>query len=92
VIATEVLHQVRVKKIKDVLFKIDFEKAFDMVHWDFLIKILEDRGFSSLWISWIKVILKGSRICINFNGTLSEYFSCKKGLSNEIPYLHFYLI
>jgi hypothetical protein len=32
VVATEVLHQVRIKKIKGVLFKIDFEKTFDRVN------------------------------------------------------------
>jgi hypothetical protein len=32
VVASEVLQQVRVKKIKSVLFKIDFEQTFDRVH------------------------------------------------------------
>jgi hypothetical protein len=32
VVAIEVLHHVRVKKIKEILFKIDFKKAFDRVH------------------------------------------------------------
>jgi Reverse transcriptase (RNA-dependent DNA polymerase) len=51
----------------------------------FLIEILEGRGFSSLWISQIKTILEGSRTCINFNGTLSEYFPYKKGVRQGDP-------
>jgi Reverse transcriptase (RNA-dependent DNA polymerase) len=34
VIASEVLHQVKVKKIKCVFFKINFEKIFDRVNWN----------------------------------------------------------
>jgi Reverse transcriptase (RNA-dependent DNA polymerase) len=44
VVASEVLHQVRIRKNKGVLFKIDFEKTFDMINWDFLIEILVGRG------------------------------------------------
>jgi Reverse transcriptase (RNA-dependent DNA polymerase) len=50
VYAYEVLHQVRKIKIKGVLFKIDFEKAFDRVHWDFLLETLVGRGFGSKWV------------------------------------------
>jgi Reverse transcriptase (RNA-dependent DNA polymerase) len=80
VLATEVLHQVRVKKIKGIIFKINFGKAFDRVHCDFLIKVLEGRGFSTFWINWIKYILEGNRTAINLNGQLSEYFPCKRGV------------
>jgi hypothetical protein len=41
----EVLHKVRVKKLKYIFFKIDFE---NVVNWDFLIKILQGRGFYRL--------------------------------------------
>jgi hypothetical protein len=39
--AHEILHQVKISKIKGVLFKIDFEKIFDRVHWDFLLETLK---------------------------------------------------
>jgi Reverse transcriptase (RNA-dependent DNA polymerase) len=79
---------------KCLLFKIDFEKPFDRVNWDFLFEILEGKGFSSLWISWIKNILYNSKTCINFNGQLGEYFSCKRGVRQGdliSPFL-FYLV
>jgi Reverse transcriptase (RNA-dependent DNA polymerase) len=34
--AQEILFQVRKNKTKGILFKIDFEKAFDKVNWDYL--------------------------------------------------------
>lgn len=80
VTAHELLHQVRLTKQKGILFKLDFEKAFDMVHWEFLFEVLSARGFGSLFISWIKDILQGGRSCISFNGVNGTYFPCKRGL------------
>lgn len=78
VCAHEILHTVRKKKIKGVLFKIDFEKAFDRVNWDFLFNILKGRGFWEKWQLCIQKIFEGSKTRINFNGQLNEYFSCKR--------------
>jgi Reverse transcriptase (RNA-dependent DNA polymerase) len=72
-----------------VFFKIDFEKIFDRVNWDFLLEILKGRGFSDKWITWIQQILQGIRTCINFNGHLSEYFTCKIGVRHGLEYLKF---
>jgi Reverse transcriptase (RNA-dependent DNA polymerase) len=68
-----------------VLFKLDFEKAFDRVNWDFIIEILQGRNFGVKWITWIKDILYSSRTCININGVLGEYFSCKRGVRQGDP-------
>ena len=34
-------------KIKGLLFKIDFEKPFDNINWDFLLSLLKHRGFGA---------------------------------------------
>jgi Reverse transcriptase (RNA-dependent DNA polymerase) len=57
VCAHEALHTIREKKIQCFLFKIDFEKAFDKVNWDFLLEILEGRQFGTKWISWISLFI-----------------------------------
>jgi hypothetical protein len=36
-----------------VLFKIDFEKAYDKVKWSFLQQALWVKGFPSLWCEWV---------------------------------------
>jgi Reverse transcriptase (RNA-dependent DNA polymerase) len=58
VCAHEVLHQVKLFKTKGVLFKIDFEKTFDHVNWDFLLETLVGRGFGPKWMIWIKSYLR----------------------------------
>ena len=41
--AHEVLHQVRISKQKGVIFKLDFDKAFDRINWEFLLEVLQAR-------------------------------------------------
>ena len=55
VCAHEVLHQVKIKKQKGVLFKLDFEKAFDHVHWDFLFEVMHARGFGQKFITYFRL-------------------------------------
>lgn len=47
-IANEVVEEVRKKKVEGLVFKIDFEKAYDHVEWAFLDDILGKKGFGNL--------------------------------------------
>lgn len=62
VCATEVLHQVRKTKKKRILFKLDFEKAYDLVNWKFLQEVLGRRGSGDTFTRWIANTLEGSRL------------------------------
>jgi Reverse transcriptase (RNA-dependent DNA polymerase) len=46
---------------------------------------MQGRNFGEKWITWIKYILYSSRTCININGVLIEYFSCKRGVRQGDP-------
>jgi hypothetical protein len=46
----EILHELRVKKTKEVILKLDFEKAHDKVQWSFLFKVLKQKNFHAKWI------------------------------------------
>ena len=47
--ANEVVEECRATGKKGVVFKIDFEKAYDYVEWEFLDFVLERKGFGSTW-------------------------------------------
>jgi hypothetical protein len=34
-----------------MIFKIDFEKAYDRVRWDFLEEVLHGKGFPKKWVN-----------------------------------------
>jgi hypothetical protein len=48
----ELLHHTHVRKHTRVISKLDFEKAYDKVNWDFLPDCHRARGFSDLWYFW----------------------------------------
>lgn len=53
VILHETLHELRVRKQKGVIMKLDFEKTYDKVQWSFLAEIMKKKGFPDKWIEWI---------------------------------------
>ena len=54
-IANEAVDSILRKEKSGLLCKLDIEKAYDHISWDFLFQILEKMGFGRKWISWIKV-------------------------------------
>lgn len=50
----ETIHDTKVRKSDRVILKLDFEKAYDTIIWDFLFKCMEDRGFDARWCNWIR--------------------------------------
>jgi hypothetical protein len=57
----ETIHEIHKKKMSVVILKLDFEKAYDKVNWDFLQQTLRIKGFSGKWCHWIsQFISKGS--------------------------------
>jgi hypothetical protein len=55
----EVLHEMRRSKMRGLILKIDFEKAYDRVRWIFFEKIMEGKGFPIQWINWVMDTVKG---------------------------------
>ena len=51
-----------------MVFKIDFEKAYDRVEWEFLDHVLEKKGFDSLWRKWMRGCLSSVNYSVIING------------------------
>ena len=62
-----------------MILSIDFEKAFDMVSWKFIKKVLEYFNFGPTVISWISIFQRGFEPCIIQNSFMSELFNLKRG-------------
>ncbi|RVW68278.1 hypothetical protein CK203_063588 [Vitis vinifera] len=79
-IANEVVDEKRRSGEEGVVFKIDFEKAYDHVDWGFLDHVLERKGFSPKWRSWIRGCLSSSSFAILVNGNAKGWVKASRGL------------
>jgi len=79
IVLHETLHYIR-KKQDGISFKIDFEKAYNKVRWNFLQQTLRIKGFSYVWCKWIEAFTKGGNVGIKVNHQIGSYFQTKKGL------------
>ncbi|GKV25593.1 hypothetical protein SLEP1_g35004 [Rubroshorea leprosula] len=85
VIANEVIDEAKRKRKKSFLFKVDFEKAYDKVSWDFIDYMLMRMGFTVTWRKWIKECLQTSMISILVNGSPTQQFPVSKGIRQGDP-------
>ena len=68
----------RVKqKIPGILCKLDKEKAYDHVNWNYLFKVLSDMGFGRKWVNWIKFCVSTVKFSIIINGRTEGFFNHK---------------
>ena len=83
--AHEIIHEIARKKDSGVILKLDYEKAYDRVSWDFLEEMLTSRGFGPKWISWIRKVVRDGSLCIRINDEDSHFFKPGKGLRQGDP-------
>jgi hypothetical protein len=74
VVAHEIVHSLHKSGDPGMILKLDYEKAYDRVSWNFLFDMLTSRGFSENWVNWMKAIVKCGSVGVNLNGEESSYF------------------
>ncbi|GJY99943.1 RNA-directed DNA polymerase, eukaryota, reverse transcriptase zinc-binding domain protein [Tanacetum coccineum] len=80
------------RKKQLLIFKVDFEKAFDSISWKYLDHILDSLGFGYKWCSWIKACLSSLRAFILVNGSPTSEFSINRSLRQRDPLSPFLFI
>nr|GEU67615.1 RNA-directed DNA polymerase, eukaryota, reverse transcriptase zinc-binding domain protein [Tanacetum cinerariifolium] len=83
-ILNEVIQWFKLKKKQSLIFKVDFDKAYDSFQWDFLDDVLKNFGFGNKWCAWIQSCLRSSRGSIIINSSPTEEFQSSKGLKKGL--------
>lgn len=78
-IASEVINYVKRAKVESVLLKLDFEKAYDMVRWDYLDEIFSQMNFGDRWRRWMRSCFH-AHLLVLVNGVPTRDFVMANGI------------
>jgi hypothetical protein len=79
-IVKEVVDWVKKAKKECMIFKVDFEKAYDSVDWGFLDYMLRRFGFCEKWIEWMRECVFAGSMSILVNGSPTREIDIHRGL------------
>jgi hypothetical protein len=63
----DIVHEMKAKKMWGVLFKLDFEKTYDGVNWDFLSEVLRCKALDEVYTHMISQLVAGVQTAISIN-------------------------
>jgi len=84
-VANEVVDEATKLKKDLMLFKVDFEKAYDSVDWGYLDAVMERMSFPVLWRKWIRECVGTATASVLVNGSPTDEFTLHKGLRQGDP-------
>ena len=68
-----------------ILLLLDFEKAYDMVEWDFSEGTIVAPGFSPTWIAWTPTLYMDSWCYVGINGLNGGSFKLSRSICQGCP-------
>ena len=79
-VANEVVDEARRSNKELLLFKVDFEKAYDSVDLHYLDVVMVKMNFPTLWRKWISECVGSATTSVLMNGSPTEEFPLERGL------------
>ncbi|GAU48696.1 hypothetical protein TSUD_186890 [Trifolium subterraneum] len=84
-IAKEIVDDAKKNKKYLILFKVDFEKAYDSVDWGYLEEVMAKMNFPVVWRAWIMECVTFATALVLVNGSPTDEFCFERGLRQGDP-------
>ncbi|GJX41196.1 RNA-directed DNA polymerase, eukaryota [Tanacetum coccineum] len=84
-VINEVVEFIKKSRKRCLIFKVDFEKAYDCVNWEFLEDIMQQMGFGRKWCGWIRACLESATSSVLVNGSPTKEFALERGIRQGDP-------
>ncbi|MCH88013.1 LINE-1 reverse transcriptase like, partial [Trifolium medium] len=84
-VLNELIDLAKWRKDECLIFKVDFERAYDTVSWKYLENMMIKMGFAEGWLRWMKACIFESTMSVLVNGSPTEDFKVSKGLRQGDP-------
>ena len=84
-IANEIVDSTLRRKECGLICKLDIEKAYDTISWEFLYQVMGKMGFGGRWMSWIKWCISTASFSVLVNGSPAGFFPSSRGFRQGDP-------
>ena len=84
-IANELVDSSLRRKKCGLVCKLDIEKTYDSISWEFLYQVLGRMGFGSQWLRWMKWCISTASFSVLINGSPAGFFPSSRGLRQGDP-------
>ena len=91
-IANEAIDSLLKRNESGVLCKLDIEKVYDHLNWNFLLLVLQRMGFGEKWTGWISWCISTATFSVLINGSPAGFFNSSRVCVREILSLPTYLL
>ena len=73
-IANEVVDSMMRSNDGGLVCKLEIEKAYDHLNWEFVVEVMRRMGFGQRWLTWIHLCMSTTSFSILINGTPTGFF------------------
>ena len=84
-IANEVVDSMLRMNDGGVVCKLDIEKAYDHLNWEFVLEVTRRKGFGQRWLTWFSWCMSTASFSISSIGTSAGFFRTTRGLRQGDP-------
>ena len=86
----DIMEFTKLRKLPGLMIMFDFEKTFDSLSWNFLLRTLKAFNFGESFIIWIFVLYTNISSFVTYNGFSTHLFEVQRGVRQGDPLVTLY--